>query len=252
MSYRLFSDLILQEKKDDGVTQPAPPPDFTSQDAPPPEQQQPIEDPNAGGEPPPDDGGQMGGEEMPPEEGQEGDPNAEGGGEEMPPEEGGEMEAPAPDPNPEEELEQTEGEVFAEIKPEQMAIKIGELKEQYKKLNSVITASLDKINKVSRTTYDSNLIEFIVRKLMELKDLSKDSLLKSFNTRTYIENQVELQRMIMAFNLITNIISDIKDSREKRQSYINKENQKNQNRAKSGLFKVNGTKGFNIFSRPEL
>ena len=147
------------------------------------------------------------------------------------------------EPNPEDELQQKEDEVFAELKPEQKDIKLMELKKQYMKLNSVVTSSIEKLNKASRTTYDDAMIEFILRKLLELKELSKDSLLRTFSTRTYIENQVELQRMITAFNIITNMISEISTSRLKRNESINDE------AYKKGLLKPKKVNGLNIYSR---
>lgn len=160
------------------------------------------------------------------------DPNAPQDSNAMAPADDGSMQDPNADPNagmepaaPADDLDPAQDPTNFDIKPEQMNIKVTELKNQYKKLNSVITSALEKLDKISHTTYDSAMIEFITRKLMELKDYSKDFLLKSFNTKTYIENQIELQRMIVTFNLITNLVSQIKDSRVKRQEIITDRNQ---------------------------
>lgn len=231
----LFEQMILGEaapkQKPSPMVQPQEneeePPDFTQREpdpepdqAPAPPGQEPMPPEEGGGEVPPEEGT---GEEVPPEEQQpgmeqqppmEGDPNAMMGGE----------------PSDAEELDQAEGEIFKDIKPEQMNIKIEELKQQFKKFNSVIVAAMEKLDDVSHTTYDDALLEFIARKLLELKELSRDYLLKTFNTRTYIQNQVELQRMIVAFNLVTNLISEIRQSRIKRKTAIEERNNK--------LFKV--------------
>lgn len=238
-----FTSMVLNEangKPSDGVTPPDDPPDFTT------DQQQ--EQPDAGADPgatPPDDPNAAPPEEQP----QEGDPNAEEQPEDPnaapddPNADPGAMDVPPQDPSPEDELQQKEDEVLAELKPDQKDIKMMELKKQYMKLNSVITSSIEKLNKASRTTYDDNMIEFILRKLLELKELSKDSLLRTFSTRTYIENQVELQRMITAFNIITNMISEISQSRIKRNEVIDAE-------SKKGLFKpTKKANGLNIYSR---
>lgn len=212
MSYSLFEKMLLREA-DDGVTQPDTPPDFTTQQQQSQQQDQQHQEPQK--EEVPEDQNN----EVPPEERQE---------EKQVPEEDEEgLEAPAEEPNPEEELDQAEKEVFSELKPDQMKIKITELKKQYKKLHSVVTASLDKVNKASKNSYDSSMIDFIIRKLIELKDMVRDSLLKSFDTRTYIENQIELQRMIVSFNLIGNMIAEIKQSREIRQDTIENDISKN-------------------------
>jgi hypothetical protein len=138
-------------------------------------------------------------------------------GEEVPQGPGGDMGSPA------DELDQAEAEVFADLKPEQIAIKTEELKEQFKSFNDMIVDTLEKLDKVSKTSYDANMIDFVVRKLLELKDISRDSLVKAFKTRTYVQNQIELQKMIMTFNMLTNMISEIYDARIKRANKYDKD-----------------------------
>ena len=136
-----------------------------------------------------------------PEEGEE--EVDDGSGEE------GDMGEEQPPVEPEDELQSDETEVFSDLKPRQMEIKNKELKDQYLALNNNIVDAIDKINKVSHTSYDDSMLDFIVRKLMQLRDLSRDSLLYSFDTRTYIENQVHLQKMITTFNIVANMITEI-------------------------------------------
>lgn len=136
-----------------------------------------------------------------PEEGEE--EVDDGSGEE------GDMGEEQPPVEPEDELQSDETEVFSDLKPRQMEIKNKELKDQYLALNNNIVDAIDKINKVSHTSYDDSMLDFIVRKLMQLRDLSRDSLLYSFDTRTYIENQVHLQKMITTFNIVVNMITEI-------------------------------------------
>lgn len=230
----LFEQMILGEaapkQKPSPMVQPQEkeeePPDFT--------QREPDPEPDQVPAPP----GQEPEEPMPPAEGngeevqpQEVPPEGQQPGMEQQPPIGGDPNAMmGGEPSDAEELDQAEGEIFKDIKPEQMNIKIEELKQQFKKFNSVVVAAMEKLDDVSHTTYDDALLEFIARKLLELKELSRDYLLKTFNTRTYIQNQIELQRMIVAFNLVTNLISEIRQSRIKRKTAIEERNNK--------LFKV--------------
>lgn len=200
----------------------------------------------------------QGGEEVP--QGPEGEvPQGPGGEGEVPPEEGGEEQ---PQDGQEEvppegddgdslgyydPLQYLEKQVFSDIKKPQMDIKVVELKKQFMALNSAIVSSLEKINDVSRTTYDDSMIEFAVRKLMEIKQYSKDYLLKTFNTRTYIENQVELQRMIISFNMVTNLFSEIRKSRIKRQEEINKKNKSLANKNKTKGNPLIFTRGYDLY-----
>ena len=126
--------------------------------------------------------------------------------------------APQEDP-----LDQAESEVFSNLKPEQFAIRIKTLKNQYKNLHSTIVDTLDQMNKLTKTSYDSNMIEFATRRLLELKDNVRDALVLSFPTRTYVENEIELQKATAAFNQIYDMINIVYDSRLKRAAKYNKQ-----------------------------
>ena len=240
---QLFEDMILNEAAPRRAKQlninPDTPPDLTQanpqqqeqqpqqdQQQPPEAQaQEPAQDPNAQ----PDQ--QQMQQDMPQDDQQAQDPNGEGGGEEPAPEEGqgGEETPQGPEGmeaegQPQDELDQAEADTFSELKPDQFAIKIKELKQQYKSLNDSILSTLEKMSKITKTSYDANMVDYITRKLLELKDLSRESLIQAFPTRTYIENQIELQRMIMTFNMLTNMMEQIYDSRVKRAAKYNKEN----------------------------
>jgi len=151
---------------------------------------------------------------------QQGDPNA-AGADQMPPDQG--MDQP---PGPAADIEQAEKEVFADLKPEQMAIKNSELKERYQEVYTAITDSLEKVNKISRTSYDDTMLDFIVKKLTNLRSMIVDSLDGTFSTRTYVENKIELQRFIVAFNYLTNMMTQIYQSRLKRQQKVAELNSK--------------------------
>ena len=172
--------------------------------------------------PPPqenDMGQEPGGEEeAPPEEGQEGEAPPEEGQEEG---EGGEEEGYEDDGYGEEEeqeddsLASYEQDIFRDLSPEQMIIKNKELKAQFKSLNNIIFDSLEKLNNISHTSYDNTILDFVVRKLVELKDISRDYTVDAFNTKSYIENQVQLQKMVATFNRIVNLLSNVRDNRQR-------------------------------------
>ena len=67
-------------------------------------------------------------------------------------------------PQPGAEIDQAEQDTFADLKPEQMILKNTELKERYQEVYKAATDSLEKINKISRTTYDDVMLDFIVKK----------------------------------------------------------------------------------------
>lgn len=180
---------------------------------------------NGGGEeapqgPPPqenDMGQEPGGEEeAPPEEDQEGEaPPEEGQEEGEDGEEGYEDDDYGEEEQEDDSLDSYEQDIFRDLSPEQMIIKNKELKAQFKSLNNIIFDSLEKLNNISHTSYDNTILDFVVRKLVELKDISRDYTVDAFNTKSYIENQVQLQKMVATFNRIVNLLSNVRDNRQR-------------------------------------
>lgn len=150
-------------------------------------------------------------EEAPPEEDQEGEFSPEEGEDE---EEGYEDDEYGED-GEEESLDSYEKDIFSDLSPEQMIIKNKELKSQFRSLNNIIFDSLEKLNNISHTSYDNTILDFVVRKLVELKNISRDYTVEVFNTKSYIENQIQLQKMIATFNRIVNLLSNVRDNRQR-------------------------------------
>lgn len=235
----LFERLILQEAPN--PPQPNPeeeegqqPPNFV--DGPDAQEAEP-EDPNAGeAEDMPDDGGDApeqpdmnmdggeGEEEAAPEDGEEGGEGEEGSEEDGSMDDGEGLEGP--EEQQAEDFSSDEQEVFSDLKPEQMAVKHKELKTQFKNFNDTIFSAIDKINNISHASYDDTLLSFIIRKLLELKDMSRDYLLDVYDTKSYIENQIQLQKMVTTFNYITNLLSNIRQNREAEYIKSAKDNEK--------------------------
>jgi len=199
----------------------------------------PNADPNATGTPQ-DDGS---GDPNAAGDGTEGDPNADpnatGDDNVMPP--------PEAEPNESEKLKQSEQDMFKDFTPQQIAIMNKELKYQYKNLHLIILKTIDKLNKVSHTTYDENLLKFISDKLLKLRILVRDSLSDTFETRTYLENKRELLRFYYIFNNVGKLINSIYQSRYKRRETIDKMNMKQNRINKRAIeFPFSYSRGYDI------
>lgn len=204
-------DLNSQPSGGGGEAPAGPPPSDNAGGAeeapqgPPPQENDMGQEPGGEEEAPPEEDQE--GEEAPPEEGEEG----EGGEEGYEDYEDGEYD----EEGEEESLDSYEKDVFRDLSPEQMIIKNKELKAQFKSLNNIIFDSLEKLNNISHTSYDNTILDFVVRKLVELKDISRDYIVDAFNTKSYIENQVQLQKMVATFNRIVNLLSNVRDNRQR-------------------------------------
>lgn len=113
------------------------------------------------------------------------------------------------------EINQLQADLFANLSPRQIEIKIRVLKEQYITLYEDIIKVIDRLGKIDRIDDTIKPIEFVEKKLNELKDMVKDALTDSFGTRSYAENQVVLQRLIAIYTSLCKIIEGIAKNSEK-------------------------------------
>lgn len=184
-------------------------PEIEQQDQPPGDDTGAPQDDMGGGSDPTAGGGDMGGEGDDPSA--EGDPSQEDPN--APPDDmaGGDMGG-----QPADEKETAEQELFKDLKPEQLEIKKKELRERFQDLYQITADTVEKLNKVTKTSYDANMIDLSLRQLLNLKDLIHQSITKVFTTRTYVENKIELEKFATLFNSITTTIGMVYEARAKR------------------------------------
>lgn len=107
------------------------------------------------------------------------------------------------------DINQLQADLFAQLSPKQIEIKLRNLKEQYISLYEDIIKVIDRLGKINRIDITIQPIEFVEKKLNELKDMVKDSLTDSFDTRSYAENQIILQKQIAIYVSLCKIIEGI-------------------------------------------
>jgi hypothetical protein len=145
-----------------------------------------------------DDGGEGGGDEG----------SAEDSGEEG--EDTGEQQEGEGEENSDEfGIDKIEDELFSSLTPEQKAIKNEELKNQFINLYSVIGTTLDRINEVSKSNENVQALAFVTQKLLELREMIDYTITRTYDTRTYIENNIIYQQCISILNLISEMIENI-------------------------------------------
>ena len=148
------------------------------------------------------------------DDGGEGGDSAESGGDDS-----GSEETPEDGDNQQEGEEQPEGqdydinkiedELFSSLTPEQIAIKNHELKDQFIELYSIIGSTLVRINDISKSNENINVLKFITEKLLELREMIDFNITTAYQTRTYIENNIIYQQCIATLNAIADIIDNI-------------------------------------------
>ena len=205
-----------------------------------PDQQDPTAggDPNAAGgdEPVPDfgadaandagggegDPAQVGGDPNAQDPNVAGDPNAAGG--EDPTATGMEDPTAAGGTGPDmqqDEIKELEDSLFQHLKPDQIKSAKINLKGQFVDLYETIDKTIERLDKIDRTSSDISTINFVVKKLFEIRTLLKEALIKNFDNKSYVENQIILQRHMAIFNALTNIIGELgktKSAKEKKRA----------------------------------
>ena len=112
------------------------------------------------------------------------------------------------------EIKQLETDLFSDLSPAQIALKQTELKTQFITLYGNIDMAIDRLSKVNRIEANIRPLEFVAQKLLELKDLVRDSLVDSYDTRSYVENMIILQRQMAIFSTLTNILDELGKANE--------------------------------------
>ena len=148
------------------------------------------------------------------DDGGEGGDSAEGGGddsgsEEAPEDSGDQQEGEEHPEGKDYDINKIEDELFSSLTPEQIAIKNHELKDQFIELYSIIGSTLVRINDISKSNENINILKSITEKLLELREMIDFNITTAYQTRTYIENNIIYQQCIATLNAIADIIDNI-------------------------------------------
>ena len=108
------------------------------------------------------------------------------------------------------ELKTIEGDLFKDLSPEQLRLKNIELKQQYIEVYGTITATLTRLEKVVKNDENTKPLKFITEKLSELKDLVSYYLRETYDTKSYIENNVMYQKYLVVLNTVTEMLDKLK------------------------------------------
>lgn len=113
-------------------------------------------------------------------------------------------------------ITQMQTDVFSNLTPNQIALKIKELKTQYVNLFSDINGIIERLSQITRKEDNIDTLQFVSKKFLELKDMVKDSLVYSFDDNSYVQNQITLKEFFAIYvNLIT-LIEKLGEGQDKK------------------------------------
>ena len=113
------------------------------------------------------------------------------------------------DSNIEEKIKQTEAEIFNTLSDNEKAIKNRELIDNYIDLKKTIKLFLEKVRTITITAENSQVLHFVEINLVELENIITDYIIDRYNTKSYIENFIFYQQIILTISQIKDIISKI-------------------------------------------
>ena len=127
---------------------------------------------------------------------------------------------PMPEENPQDQpadqgleddnsLKSKEKDLFADLTPQQIAIKNGELLQNFIDLYDDVVSIADNVNKIPKTYLNTRPIEFVADKLVELKDITNMVITTTYVTKTYVENLVIYKQCLLMLQQINTMLKAI-------------------------------------------
>lgn len=141
-------------------------------------------------------------------DGSEGDPSTDDGtSEEMDP---GIEDDSSNDPNA--KLKELEKSIFDQLSTEQKALKTKELKTLYNSVYDKCAEIINTISAADRNPEQAKVYDYVMNSLTDLQKYIKDYLFNIYDSKTYIENMVQLQKYLTVLDTVSNIFEEVKNS----------------------------------------
>lgn len=113
------------------------------------------------------------------------------------------------------ELQNMQNDVFSSLSPEQMKIKIANIKQSFIDLYNDVVEILERLSTVNKSSSNLESINFATITLNELKTMLNDHLVSTFETKSLVENQITLQRFLAIYAMVIKILEKVSNKTEK-------------------------------------
>lgn len=146
----------------------------------------------------PDDGGEGGGDNTTPDTGTDTSTSTEDGSTDS----GG--------PDPDQNIRDAEGEIFANLSDKDKINKVNELKTLYEDLYNRIATLHDKVNEIPKDDDLIKVYNFVTDNLADMKEYVYDYMTSTFDNKTYLENMINYKKYLSTLNVINGILEEIR------------------------------------------
>lgn len=141
------------------------------------------------------------------------DTGEEGMGDEGTGEDLGDGSEPTEDSNdPSAKLKELEKSIFDQLSKEQKELKTKELKSLFDMVYNKCTDIINTISGADRSPEQAKIYDYVMNSLTDLQGYVKDYLFQIFDSKTYIENMVQLQKYLTVLDTVSSIFEEIKKS----------------------------------------
>ena len=114
------------------------------------------------------------------------------------------------DPNT--KLKELEKSIFDQLSTEQKALKTKELKTLYNSVYDKCAEIINTISAADRNPEQAKVYDYVMNSLTDLQKYIKDYLFNIYDSKTYIENMVQLQKYLTVLDTVSNIFEEVKNS----------------------------------------
>lgn len=109
----------------------------------------------------------------------------------------------------ENKIRQTESEIFNSLSAEEKAIKNTELIDDFIAMKNVVKIFLEKVRMITLTESNTRILQFVEVSLIDLGNMINDYLIERYSKKTYIENFITYQHMVLTIRQLKEIISKV-------------------------------------------
>ena len=107
-------------------------------------------------------------------------------------------------------IKQTEAEIFNTLSDEEKAIKNKDLVDNFITLKTIIKTFLEKVRTITTTDENDAILQFVEMSLLDLGNMTTDYIITRYSKKSYIENFVTYQQIILTIEQLREIISKLK------------------------------------------
>ena len=107
-------------------------------------------------------------------------------------------------------IKDLETQLFSNLTPEQINIKNIELKTKFIDMHELVQKIITRVDNLKKTEENLHTLDFVIKKLTELLNMLNDYITKTYDTNTYIENQVNYKTFLVTLEIISKILEQVK------------------------------------------